>query len=449
MELLKSQGQEIHLWLEYAVLDAVETYVRYFDGYITTKTKKGVNFSKGENVFIRVMDIENFSLDSLYAIRKFNRGAYINLTPATLSKPRGPILTDPTTLMLEFFDYTKLWLQGHSVEIGEGPRQKKRNLATVTLESIETENTKVTYKDAMQYLYGALQKAKYALTRDNPFITVTKKGVSCTPNQDIVEYKETLSKATFNPTKFRINKPSKNSNESIVALREGQVIVKLKQESNFPLISVYESTVLGLEKHLTDYMTIIAAKNLAGERNFIPNVVEVTSNAFTISDFDVSTLRKNNIVMRLPNTGVMQIYYYRLQDFTSWSDALDYQLNLRTFNAQVHRLSNFLSIRALYISRIEYTQGKLDIRAMCQLAAGNSRKCFAEFPIYYIPNGVTIEGNVVEISTYYSVLTFVGPLLHLLRTDYDLDALLEEVDLLDHVPQRHTYKAIGLDALED
>lgn len=73
-ELCNEFGVGVHLWLSYYVKNTIT----YFDGYVVVEDLSKVS-NRGKNevdMCENVINIDNFSIDTLFAIRKYNKEYY-------------------------------------------------------------------------------------------------------------------------------------------------------------------------------------------------------------------------------------------------------------------------------------------------------------------------------------------------------------------------------------
>ncbi len=426
MRLLHEQGYAFHLWLECTttMYSEHDSEIQYFDGYALVDTSPAepleyVNkISKAKPLFIQPVDIEDFTIDTLYLLRGLNSRYYARSKPITYPETNeGEIdeSEEKTTLIDYFFKYQANRALKYKHNFGYKVVLSRNSLKAYFS---PYDPFTVTMEEAMQAFFEGLS----GLKRETTYHEESRKGLYYRKLGSIRD------KTAFTPDLFNefINgdleiKDSKGS------ARVGMGSVYLDKYEEFFILKAYAATIEGLDEYLENFEVETTAKVLAGKKvREIIHGVEIENRPFS---YEETKQGATNVIYRVPDLGFLVLKYKNPiigivpYDYTS-------------------ALLGGLEVCPLYINSVSFENNELDIRVMCSVRQGFSFFPKVELPFCFAFSGLGQQSGVyLDFKCKGCSLLMPRQLFRYIKTDYDLDSIIGE-EILNSIVKPRQYESV-------
>ncbi len=429
LTLLREQGYDMHLWLEYVRKIPVGADVGYyFDGYIEVARTQFQKHNTINSVFIRVFDIETFKEESLYALREFNKDKYQNKRAKKDLKRVHTRYYTEIDYPKDFFSIYGLTKEG--IFISDNLTDK------ITCNRLTIGTNVLTYKEAMSTLYSKIEQGIEYKYLDKEY---TNTGIGYVSSLNLREYYAKRPKRTFNPTVFEVDSDSYGDE---VHLIDGDLEEVWCVDQDYSVLNLYRDTVKGLDTYLDSLSVQHTAKEISNEKGLLKYADLVTSADFNYLELLREGKSLEHIVYQVQGQGVIQLTY------TAPSICNDIRLFPDSYLSQyvqIHlELTDYLQILPYYVTKITYDKGILEVFILCKVSLATSGEVMRELPLHLLANQIGYEESVLILNLPYCNLYFSGTLLHCLRKDYDLDKILGS-EIVDYSPKSKKYKRMWED----
>ncbi len=418
--LLKEQGLHPVLWLEYVY----KGDVRYFNGFYTVMEHPVVQGDETP-LFIRVLEIEKFTEESLKEIREINRGIVTIKTNQALLEPytyRPESLT-VETIQAEYFDlvYILQTPQGEpAADSGADHYYIKEDCIDLVAKGV---TSTISYDSAIYTMYQNIMPSV------DKIYEVTKKAEKgyryFVPPLLRENQKEEIAKGTiFKPSSYDVD-----GGDICVEDPDIQEGHWYSLDLHMTLLRAYQENIKGLKEFLDKYSFDRAAAELAGTMDYEQSQGEVVcaEEKFKIGA-EASTFP---YVYILPDKQIVEIgyetekesymnkypysAYYDLEEFAG--ECMDTGYSITPLDddadATICRINNILLVYPLYVSSVECKGGNLDIKIHCMVNLGEKVYQFLDIPLHLVPY------QRVQINTTSVTYTFVGGTLRIPSTWYE------------------------------
>ncbi len=444
MEVLREQGLNPYLWLEYTTEGYSTEYgwVSYFDGFVSVERYSAFLKSKDPLVFIRILDIEHFDAYSLNLLRSFNAARYKD-------KQRLVGISKRPTYSMEYLKKNYFKVYGELLEQGNNDFAKALILER---DSITYDSEVIPYQEAMDNLYTNINKE--TSTRVDTY-KETKGGIYYSYKKYLAEACELPQRPCFVPDKFTTY-TKKESNPvgwvddggfSSTCIEQENTILKMEtrvreylfwEDTHYGLYAYFKDSLPALGSYIEELQLKDTAAQLAGldGAGYTHGISIVSPTPYQYKDLSNTVGVSNQVIYQIPDVGNIiisntNIDYegYKAEKKSSFEDA-----------ANPLVLSKFVYITPLFCSSIEFKDNYFDIQVQCIVGVGGSGKVFLDIPLWFVMmHGAIIEGSVLMVPCQGGCIRFMHALLPYVKKDYDLEEVLGE-KLVSYSIKNRKYK---------
>lgn len=444
IETLKTQGYNPQVWLEYT---NAEEGLHYFDGICNYLEKvEVIDHSKGAPMYIRIMDIENYSLDSLYALRELNKGFYDSTRKEHIRCKGfgGGLQPDEQYVTEQYFTLV--------ADAFRGWIDDPMDTLDVTIDAIHVYNDyteyKITYKEAMPAIFKQILNPN---TKDSSVYGQLSNGAYYFLPYMVTEtHPRVVDALPFRPDKYTV-KPNLE-----IELEESSQGVKrvFSLCSDNAVLKKYGETVKGLTKELENFNMLYAADTLAGQNTYptYPKKVARYAGEYRVAD----TIDKRcHFYFDLPDGSYLFFTYenaFPMEGYTiNFSNTINEQAVASLQHKQTPlgwdndkllcKQNNIYTIVPMYVQSIHYTEGKLSIMIECVVQFADMPYRVLTLPLCVLGKECQVEmDNYVLYKLHMGVLTIPYTCFKYLDREHTLPEKLKGMNM-KVIPQR-TYQAL-------
>ncbi len=432
IKVLREQGLRPHLWLQ-CLRNTSSGYTEYlyFDGYSAIGVGDCMadeivetGYVNHVSLYIRPVDIANFSLASLEQIRKCNKEFYPTAKTIPADELLEGICEDE---VLEDFFYYCTTLLGF-IENEDWEETNGKPTCKGGRDKLILEDRTITYKEALETLYNWMPDlTNYEFEDYNQ----TGSGIYYAPPMELEELAATSTITEFSPTSYKIN------NTGGVELYSGKkLIYSCEPYVDYPFLAMYIEKLEGLRGYLEGLQVKNTAETLAtGNAKILP-MLKVYGGVYNYKETTIG--EKHAIMYEMPDKGGILLETLS----TKVLEMVYEELNQDGTKIQ-YSLLNVVELQPLFVSSMQFKEDCLDIMVQCAVSLGVSEYRFIDIPLVLIAGDIdkAPHDSITLLTVGHSHLRFPTFLLKYLNRNYELEEVLGE-ELLSNRITNQKYKAV-------